>query len=47
MDREVILAVKIKITVEKIMDSWVRSPPSMRETAGTFKVSKRLRRLGN
>ena len=47
MDREVILAVKIKITVQKIMDSWVRFPPSMHETAGTFKVTKRLRRLGN
>ena len=42
MDREVVLAVKIKITVQKIMDSWVRFPPSMHVIAGTFKVSKRL-----
>ena len=47
MDREVVLAVKIKIIVQKIMDSWVRFPPSMHEIAGMFKVSKRLRRLGN
>ena len=46
-DREIVLAIKTKITVQKIMDSWVRFPPSMHETAGTFKVSKRLRQLGN
>ena len=41
MDREVVLAIITKITVQKIMDSWVRFPPSMHETAGTFKVIKR------